>query len=94
MATEHPVAVRIDSGIDHATDHAGVARLRTPALLLTYAGLWLGFTLAGVFVAIWMAEFATGLLGTVLLVTVGLGAVAAGPTAARRAMAPILARVE
>lgn len=94
MAADHTTAVRIDLGIDHTTEPAIASRIRTLALLVTYAGLWVGFTLGGVFTAIWLAELASGLLGTALLVTVGLGAVVAGPAVARRTMAAILDRHE
>lgn len=91
MAPEYPTAVRIEAETDQFTRQHG-DRPRRLALLLSYGVLWLTFTLAGVFVALAMAELVGGLAGAVLLTTLGLGGIAAGPVAARRAIAPVLAR--
>lgn len=93
MATEYPTAVRIEAETD-AADQEAVDRLRTPVLLGTYGALWLAFTLGGVYVALTMAELVGGFVGAALLTTLGLGFIAAGPVAARRAMAPVLSRLE
>lgn len=92
MATDYPTPARIDTdlGVERPTG----GRLRAPALVLGYAVLWMTFTLAGVLVALALAELGGGLTGAVLLVTIGLGAIAAGPVAARKVIGALLTRVE